>query len=89
MLQPFELGEDLHLRISPVQLDKLVAKFPGIVTINVERNQIAITTVDKKLGTQHFEVPLVLVDEPVAGDDDMGHENWKCSMRTVVMDSGK
>ena len=89
MLQPFELGEDLHARISPAQLNRLAGKFPGLIEVNPERTQVAITTIDKKLGTQHFEVPLTLVDEPVAGDEDMGRENWKCNMRTVVMDSGK
>lgn len=89
MLQAFDLGEDMHARISPSQLNRLTSKFPGLITVNPENTAVSITTIDKKLGTQQFEVPLTLVDEPVAGADDMGQENWHCNMRTMVMDSGR
>jgi penicillin-binding protein 1A len=85
-LLPFDLS-DGHLKISPLQLEKISMKYPGAISFNEGKTAVYVTSHDKKTGDHRVEIPFQLIDEPAAAADDMGNENWKCQQRTIVMNS--
>jgi penicillin-binding protein 1A len=85
-LLPFEI-RDSRLMISRGQLEKIALKYPGVVALNADQTQVVVTSHDKKTGDHSVAIPLQIIDEPAAAPDDMGQENWKCSQRTIVMNS--
>ncbi len=89
MLSGLAVDDELRLKISPRQLQRLLEKYAGFFTVDAERSRLVVNMDDKVFGVHHQDLRLALTDEPVAGADLMGEENWKCGQRTVLLDSRK